>query len=1120
MSLPKHLPVVFNPSNNSYSGAGGKGGGSKPKLEKDSLFSRDHLEAVLGFGEGVFYGLVDGLNSVKFNDEPLAINNKIDIKDIYLSWRMGYEDDAPIEYFLRGENSIISSQQKMLTAGFVESYSTQPSLRGQIRYIQLRLIIQALLKGDDKGNQYKSSVAFLIRYKAVTENDSYWRYVTTSTNNSNYKSLMIDSAKAYAADEGLDWDSLSIQEKNDIIEKSENIVNDYEGTVIEQPATSTIFFIRGFGNTIVNRITVSNQKNNSGESVNGTSYNEDQVYIISGKTSSGYVHELTLPVPPLAEDDWVVEVMKVTPEYPLSEQYSRRTVGISEVSAILAEYRQYPRTVLAHIVAPYDNQFDSIGDISAEFYCRIIDIPTNYNGFEHSYNENDLWLGTYKKGWSNNNVWVLREVLMNPDWGKRRYEPNIMIDDASFYKWAKYCDVRLDSIVKVGAKVYRHTYNDVVTDIRDLDSFIKYICSSFRGSLSERNGVYYLTVDTAMEARFFVIPEMISDVGYTYAKTELNTRWNQVRVAFQNEELDYTDDFRILSDAASIQKYGLITGEVQPIGCTDLSQAIRHAAYALLTNSRETTLVSFQLPRIGLFLNKFDTFILCDPAVDWGYSARIESYTMGFSNIGYIKLRYPAGLPNGSQIKCMVHNHIGIIHYNAIIHDEFTIHIDIGVYGHPPLDADMPIAYYLPESDNRPREFRILNIEDEGTGDALLYTVEASIIYSQKYSRVNNFSNLDPEIKFSSETFERVFNRVDAPTNLRLRIIDFASKNGSPLYRINFEEVANATSYEATWYYSEEDGSKFTQLIYSNNSNLYPAMPDNNVPISLELVAISADGKRSRPSYLLRYIPKLMSAEDIDLTAPISSYGFYKSNGVWFFHISWKYYNPSIINNYTRTVSTLKLSANPDKVYISGSLSGGDVEGRIVDKSNVFELGTSLIDVIGKNELPLDKDFTLTVTTKFEIKGKPNYYDSGTEPLIASYGETPTKVIAPVVSNIQIKSDYNDSTGNHPVPSGSVSLAFDLLLPDADTNLTIRAGEYEKYSLEIMGETDVGVIEPLTFTTTLGDFETDTYPSLLLHIRLEGSKATVLTGKSIKVRHINNTDQVIPFKSDWIEFNY
>ena len=52
-----------------------------------------------------------------------------------------------------------------------------------------------------------------------------------------------------------------------------------------------------------------------------------------------------------------------------------------------------------------------------------------------------------------------------------------------------------------------------------------------------------------------------------------------------------------------------------------------------------------------------------------------------------------------------------------------------------------------------------------------------------------------------------------------------------------------------------------------------PALPNNGAPINLELVAIAPDGRRSRPTYLIRYLPSVI-IDTSRFGVNVMSYGF------------------------------------------------------------------------------------------------------------------------------------------------------------------------------------------------------------------------------------------------------
>lgn len=1085
-----------------YVGSGKSG--SSSKVEDDNLFSRDYLEAVLGFGEGVYHGLVDGVASIEINGEKVVITNEVDdeetysISDAYLSWRLGYEDDDPIKYFLKGETSVVSSDNKELIFGNSESYLTSQSLRGKINYLQLRLIVQALFSGDSKGNVNNNSVALLIRYKPATGTEDDWRYVTKNSVDLLRQSTLLDTAKNHVASLGLTWENLTNKEKEYYTKASEEIVS--EITYTEETSIGTpVVTSNGRGGFTYNyKVVTTTRLNQLQNSADNTDYDTSALYFITGKTTSGYIHEITLPVPILENDDWQIQIMKCTKEYNADEAYSKRTIGIQQITAILATQRQYPRTVLAHLVAPYTDQFSTVGDVRAEFYCKLIEVPTNYNSFAHTYDESNLWLNTYKSAWSDNPVWILREVIMNIDWGMRRYESSLKVDDASFYTWAKYCDEQLIHISDSTKKVQRHSFNDEITELRDLKSFLTYICSCFRGSLTERNGVYYLTVDTYKEPKFFLTPDMITDVGYTYSKTELSTRWNRVKVEFQNEALDYEDDTRYVSNNKSILTYGVIEGSVQPIGCTDLTQAIRAAAYALLTNSTETILMSCSIPRLGLYLETYDTLYVVDPDIGWGYSARIKSKN-GLVLTFKDKLKGDVG----TVFNFLYHSPSKVNKITATKVNDYQLMVseDSGY-----LYEDIPVVYYTDV--NPPKTFRLVSLADNGTGDGLLYTLQTAIINQDKYDIVDNLTNTTELLDFSVETYETIFNRIYPPTNLKVKLTDFAVKSGFPKYQVEFTPSETAKKYLARWSMSEGLGTEYEQYIYSSGDTVSPAFANDGSPINFELFSVASDGRLSRSTALIRYSPPLVYGEGTIAGVDVTDYGFFVRDNRLYFQVIWSSIK-SYAETYITILSNLVLSKD-NTVFNSQQDNGLDAKdwSLIENQTNIFS-----IDDASNINFYKDALYTFKISSKLGLKDPVGYYDEWLTSAVGSYGMVKTKVSAPtfISGSMSKLSSYKNSKGEViNTTTGNSTLKFKLKVNPLNY---IISDSSIKYGIKIFGTKADGFKGEIPFIIssamdTLGNFE----------ITMQGDDAYVATTGTLEIKHDNDT--YVGFESDTLILSY
>ena len=89
-----------------FKGAGGGGGGKKYENRKDTLFSVDTVEIVLGISEGPIKGLVEGSKSYYVGETPLkSVDGTENFKDFYLGVYPGKDTDPAVTYRLGGEAS-------------------------------------------------------------------------------------------------------------------------------------------------------------------------------------------------------------------------------------------------------------------------------------------------------------------------------------------------------------------------------------------------------------------------------------------------------------------------------------------------------------------------------------------------------------------------------------------------------------------------------------------------------------------------------------------------------------------------------------------------------------------------------------------------------------------------------------------------------------------------------------------------------------------------------------------------------------------------------------------------------------------------------------------------------
>jgi hypothetical protein len=150
----------------------GRGGGSgdddKATRTPDSLHSTDTFEVLLGLGEGPWYGLAEGLQSFYFDDTPLVDNdNNVNFEGVEVQIYPGSDLGEAINLRLGGAASSNSVGVSLASGVTVTRTGTQTN----IDYIDVRLVINQLLKTTDKGT-FKEELEFFIEYKA--ESDLEW----------------------------------------------------------------------------------------------------------------------------------------------------------------------------------------------------------------------------------------------------------------------------------------------------------------------------------------------------------------------------------------------------------------------------------------------------------------------------------------------------------------------------------------------------------------------------------------------------------------------------------------------------------------------------------------------------------------------------------------------------------------------------------------------------------------------------------------------------------------------------------------------------------------------------------------------------------------------------------
>lgn len=844
-------------------------GGSKKSsgtVTADNLFNQDIVELLLGIGEGTIYGLKNGLVGFYANSIPIiSETGEKNFQDLAISLKQGYNDDLPVTYLTGGEGSILSEASGVtLPASITRSVVTPPQYRGLIHYIDIRLLISQLYSGDGK-NVNNSSIILSISYRKVGTDD--WRYVTNTSSTLYEYKKKVETLRQAAADKGLDYDTMTEEEQavfelktlatlgnitaQDLVDATAQANAAAGGTASSTAILQTLIA----NNTVSHWTSYANQLNIDVSTTEGAATlmsHLGKTIAITGKTTSGYIYELSIPIfdESDSEDDWEVRIIRMSRELTSDEKkYSGKTISIESISVIGDKTKSYPKTATCQIVAQHTDRFDDIPDFSAEIMGLMCEVPTNYNPFTKTFD--GIWDGNFKRAWTDNNALIARELIMNRDWGKRASETRLQVDNTSLLEAIRYCDDQVPDLY--GNLKPRHTFNEILNSKKDIDTYLKYVLGSFHATYREMFGVFYFFIDRKKDPTFFVSLQTILQTGFSYYRTDLESRYNMIRVSFNNASNNYEEDRRVVNDAASQTANGLIPYSFSAVGATNVSEAIRQAVYLMYTNKDEVTLCNFSQPRLGHVVNLYDHFYIFDPDLDWGTSARISSYNATNHTIG---LRDPlVQLTTNTNYKVWFHTPTGLEYCTAKSLDDYTLELtDSTKFA----DCDLYLAEETPIGIEggvygSPTEFRVLSIEQSDSNDVAqgeLFTFKTAIVVNRKYDAIDNIND-SSLVDFSFNNTDLTYSRDTIPTapyNLKLWLNPITDASGNYTYGISFSADVVAAYYILTWTDPSSNATHTTRL-YDTAGTLSPAF-SSATTVNLAITPVTRKGVVCQTIYL------------------------------------------------------------------------------------------------------------------------------------------------------------------------------------------------------------------------------------------------------------------------------
>lgn len=407
---------------------------------------------------------------------------------------------------------------------------------------------------------------------------------------------------------------------------------------------------------------IFNTRSRSGVSINQSAGR----ITITGVVTAPYTLSLEdLILPELDSDDLYSFVIVHKEQYETVSNLVKRTIGVGTVTEICGDSFTYPNS--CYVASEIDSKyFPQVPARTFRLKGKKILIPSNYNAIEIDGSDNRFsddgstignviysgpWDGTFKFGWSDNPAWIYYDLLINTRYGIGSYLRDIeVVDKWTLYELGMYCDaVTMNDGSKTtndyggagkfiglddgfGGLEPRFSCNIIIKDQSSAFEALQDLARSFRAMTYFNNSSVSVRVDrpyffedfnrdqssettlggTAppkhlkFPAHLIFNNLNVKDGTFAYADVDKSTKLTAVEVVFLDKRNNFESSSIYQEDQEGIKQVGLNYKQIDGIGVTSRSQAVRLAKYILFESLNTTETVSFSAGFEGLLLEPGD----------------------------------------------------------------------------------------------------------------------------------------------------------------------------------------------------------------------------------------------------------------------------------------------------------------------------------------------------------------------------------------------------------------------------------------------------------------------------------------------------------------------------------
>ncbi|EML4398608.1 DUF1983 domain-containing protein [Escherichia coli] len=322
-----------------------------------------------------------------------------------------------------------------------------------------------------------------------------------------------------------------------------------------------------------------------------------------GKQSGEYLEAHVINAPD--EKPFDIRVRRITADS--NSDLLRNDTRWSSYSEIIDDNLSYPHTAVAGAVIDHDQYTDTP---TRTYHLRglIVDVPDNYNTETRTYS--GLWLGGFKKAYTNNPAWIFRYMVKNERFGLARHAGYIDVDDGALYVLSQYCDQLVDD--GYGGLEPRMTLNAYITEQMSARDLLDNIAGMFRGIALWDGQRLTVMIDAPQDPIATITNANVVDGAFTRSSLPLAECYNAVIVSWTDPENGWEQSKEYVADDELIARDGYNETTLEAFGCTSRGQAHRAGKWLIETAKREPSKFTFKMARDAIHFTPGDIIEILD----------------------------------------------------------------------------------------------------------------------------------------------------------------------------------------------------------------------------------------------------------------------------------------------------------------------------------------------------------------------------------------------------------------------------------------------------------------------------------------------------------------------------